>query len=150
MGTKNPLFSILIYLPFNCTLFAAILQLLFQIFRNFFIFCCFGRIFDWFFFQEMLYYYCLLKKRVFLRLKISVVLKINYGKIISKIGGVNMSRVCNICGKGQASGNNVSHSNRKTRRTFKVNVQKISYVEDGKETNGYVCARCIRTLKKAD
>ena len=67
-----------------------------------------------------------------------------------KIGGVNMSRVCNICGKGQASGNNVSHSNRKTRRTFKVNVQKISYVEDGKETNGYVCARCIRTLKKAD
>ena len=59
-----------------------------------------------------------------------------------------MSRVCNICGKGQASGNNVSHSNRKTRRTFKVNVQKISYVEDGKEMNGYVCARCIRTLKK--
>lgn len=67
-----------------------------------------------------------------------------------KNGGVNMSRVCNICGKGQATGNNVSHSNRKTRRTFKVNVQKISYVEDGKETNGYVCARCIRTLKKAD
>ena len=65
-------------------------------------------------------------------------------------GGVHMSRVCNICGKGQASGNNVSHSNRKTRRTFKVNVQKISYVEDGKEMNGYVCARCIKTLKKAD
>ncbi|MBQ4053858.1 MAG: mitochondrial large ribosomal subunit protein bL28m, partial [Clostridia bacterium] len=38
----------------------------------------------------------------------------------------------------------------KTRRTFKVNVQKISYVEDGKEMNGYVCARCIRTMKKAD
>ena len=58
-----------------------------------------------------------------------------------------MSRVCNICGKGQASGNNVSHSNRKTRRTFKVNVQMVSYVENGKETTGYVCARC---LKKAD
>ena len=52
-----------------------------------------------------------------------------------------MSRVCSICGKGQASGNNVSHSNRKTRRTFKVNVQKVSYVQDGKEQNGYVCAR---------
>ena len=74
----------------------------------------------------------------------------NYGKIIPNFGGVNMSRVCNICGKGQASGNNVSHSNRKTRRTFQVNVQKISYGADGKETNGYVCARCIRTLKKAD
>ena len=74
----------------------------------------------------------------------------NYGKIIPNFGGVNMSRVCNICGKGQTTGNNVSHSNRKTRRTFKANVQKISYVADGKETNGYVCARCIRTLKKAD
>ena len=61
-----------------------------------------------------------------------------------------MSRVCNICGKGQTTGNNVSHSNRKTRRTFKVNVQKISYIENDKEINAYVCARCIKTLKKAD
>ena len=61
-----------------------------------------------------------------------------------------MSRVCNICGKGQATGNNVSHSNRKTRRTFKVNVQKVSYVDDVKEMSGYVCTRCINTLKKAD
>ena len=68
-------------------------------------------------------------------------------KFISKFGGVNMSRVCNICGKGQTTGNNVSHSNRKTRRTFKANVQKVTYVEDGKETTGYVCTRC---LKKAD
>ena len=66
---------------------------------------------------------------------------------LSQIGGVNMSRVCNICGKGQTSGNNVSHSNRKTRRTFKANVQKVSYVENGKEVSGYVCTRC---LKKAD
>ena len=49
-----------------------------------------------------------------------------------------MSRVCSICGKGQASGNNVSHSNRKTRRTFKVNVQKVSFIQDGKEQSGYV------------
>ena len=84
-------------------------------------------------------------RKFFLRGKLAL----NNGKFIPN-GGVNMSRVCNVCGKGQASGNNVSHSNRKTRRTFKVNVQKISYVENGKETNGYVCARCIRTLKKAD
>ena len=76
--------------------------------------------------------------------------QINTRKNLSKNGGVNMSRVCNICGKGQASGNNVSHSNRKTRRTFKVNVQKISYIENDKEINAYVCARCIKTLKKAD
>ena len=57
-----------------------------------------------------------------------------------------MSRVCSICGKGQASGNNVSHSNRKTRRTFKVNVQKVSFIQDGKEQSGYVCARCLKEV----
>ena len=49
-----------------------------------------------------------------------------------------MSRVCSICGKGQTSGNNVSHSKRRTRRTFKANVQKVSFVQDGKEQKGYV------------
>lgn len=43
-----------------------------------------------------------------------------------------MSRVCSVCGKGQTTGNNVSHSKRRTRRTFKANVQKVSYVENGK------------------
>ena len=64
-------------------------------------------------------------------------------------GGVNMSKGCNICGKGQTSGNNVSHSNRKTRRTFKANVQKVSYVENGKETKGYVCTRCLKKAERA-
>ncbi len=34
-----------------------------------------------------------------------------------------MSRMCMVTGKGTARGNNVSHSNRKIKRTFKVNVQ---------------------------
>ncbi len=58
-----------------------------------------------------------------------------------------MSKVCSICGKGQASGNNVSHSKRRTRRTFKVNVQKVSFVQDGKTQTGYVCARCLKSDK---
>ncbi len=58
-----------------------------------------------------------------------------------------MSRVCSVCGKGQTSGNNVSHSNRKTRRTFQANVQKVSYVKDGKVVNDYVCARCLKSSK---
>ena len=33
-----------------------------------------------------------------------------------------MSRVCMITGRGTAHGNNVSHSNVKTRRTFKANL----------------------------
>ncbi len=54
-----------------------------------------------------------------------------------------MSRVCSVCGKGQDSGNNVSHSNRKTRRTFKANVQKVKLVKDGKVESSYVgpCSR---------
>ena len=59
-----------------------------------------------------------------------------------------MSRVCAICGKGKASGNNVSHSNRKTRRTFEANVQKVSVEVDGKSTNQYLCTKCIKTSKK--
>ena len=62
-------------------------------------------------------------------------------------GGVNMSRVCSICNKGQNSGNNVSHSNRKTRRTFKANVQKVKIVKDGKVESAYVCARCLKSDK---
>lgn len=60
-----------------------------------------------------------------------------------------MSRVCSVCGKGQASGNNVSHSKRRTRRTFKANVQKVSYVKEGKVVNDYVCTRCMKTVERA-
>jgi len=58
-----------------------------------------------------------------------------------------MSRVCSICGKGQVAGNNVSHSHRKTKRTFRVNVQKVTYKLDGKTVKGYVCARCLKSDK---
>ena len=58
-----------------------------------------------------------------------------------------MSRVCSICGKGKTAGNNVSHSHRKTKRTFEANVQKVSYVKDGKVITDYVCARCLKSDK---
>ncbi len=59
-----------------------------------------------------------------------------------------MSRVCSVCGKGQTSGNNVSHSKRRTRRTFNANVQKVSYKkEDGTICNDYVCTRCLKGNK---
>lgn len=60
-----------------------------------------------------------------------------------------MSRVCEVCGKGQTTGNNVSHSKRRTRRTFKANVQKVSYVVNGKVATGYVCARCMKSVERA-
>lgn len=60
-----------------------------------------------------------------------------------------MSRVCSVCGKGQTTGNNVSHSKRRTRRTFKANVQKVSYLENGKQVTGYVCSRCLKSVERA-
>lgn len=64
-----------------------------------------------------------------------------------------MSRVCAICGKGgsdrTSSGNNVSHSNRKTKRTFGVNVHKVAVEIDGVPSKEYVCTRCLRSKKNA-
>lgn len=56
-----------------------------------------------------------------------------------------MSRVCSICNKGAMSGNNVSHSNRKTRTSWNVNVQKVKILKDGAPVSAYVCTRCLRS-----
>ena len=56
-----------------------------------------------------------------------------------------MSRVCSVCGKGKLSGNLVSHSNRKTPRSYNANVQKVKVVKDGVVTKEYVCARCLKS-----
>ncbi|MCL1945181.1 MAG: 50S ribosomal protein L28 [Firmicutes bacterium] len=60
-----------------------------------------------------------------------------------------MAKVCEACGKGKASGNNVSHSKRRTRRTFDVNLHKKDIVTiNGVEKRAYLCTRCVRTSNK--
>lgn len=58
-----------------------------------------------------------------------------------------MSKVCEVCGKGSMSGNLVSHSNRKTRRSWSPNVQHVSVIKNGTPTRMYVCTRCLRSGK---
>ncbi|MBN2406459.1 MAG: 50S ribosomal protein L28 [Elusimicrobia bacterium] len=58
-----------------------------------------------------------------------------------------MSKQCIICKRKTATGNSVSKSNRKTPRTFKVNLQKLKINIDGKKTRAYVCTRCIKSDK---
>ncbi|HOV68969.1 MAG TPA: 50S ribosomal protein L28 [Clostridia bacterium] len=58
-----------------------------------------------------------------------------------------MAKVCDICSKGVMSGNNVSHSNRKTRTFWAPNVQKVKIVENGTVKSVYVCTRCLRSGK---
>ena len=55
---------------------------------------------------------------------------------------------CEICGKMVAFGHNVSHSNRKTNRTWRPNVQKAVLLLQGQPTKVQACTRCIRTNRK--
>ena len=54
---------------------------------------------------------------------------------------------CCMCGKGVAFGHNVSHSNRKTNRTWKPNIRKVKAVVDGSHVTVSVCSRCLRSGK---
>lgn len=55
---------------------------------------------------------------------------------------------CDICGKTPSFGHNVSHSNVRTKRQWKPNIQKVIIVKDGKSQRLTVCTRCLRTLSK--
>lgn len=61
-----------------------------------------------------------------------------------------MARKCDITGKGTKTGNNVSHSHRKTKRTFKANVHKKRiYLEDEKRwVSLNLSTRALRTIQK--
>jgi large subunit ribosomal protein L28 len=55
-----------------------------------------------------------------------------------------MARRCSVCGKRPITGNKVSHSNRKTKRIWLPNLQKVR-VKTGNQTKRMiVCTRCIR------
>ena len=61
-----------------------------------------------------------------------------------------MSRVCQITGKKVVTGNNVSHSNRKTKRKFYPNLQtkKFYLPDEDKWVTLKVSASAIRTINK--
>ena len=54
---------------------------------------------------------------------------------------------CEICGKGVAFGIKLSHSHRRTNRTFKPNVKKVRAVVDGTPCRVNACTRCLRSGK---
>jgi large subunit ribosomal protein L28 len=57
-------------------------------------------------------------------------------------------RVCDITGKGKQFGNNVSFSQRHTKKVWEPNLQKKTLVIDGKKVTLKVSTQAIRTLKK--
>lgn len=54
-----------------------------------------------------------------------------------------MSRICKICGKGSITGHNVSHSKRRTKRTWKPNLVKTK-IGNGRRIS--ICTRCRKGL----
>lgn len=56
--------------------------------------------------------------------------------------------VCDITGKGKQYGNNVSFSQRHTKKVWKPNLQKRTLVIDGKKVTLKVSTQGLRILKK--
>ena len=61
-----------------------------------------------------------------------------------------MSKVCQITGRKAQVGNNVSHSKRRTKRKFRVNLhrKKFFWVEQDMWIELRVSARALRTINK--
>lgn len=59
-----------------------------------------------------------------------------------------MARRCEITGKGVLSGNNVSHSNRKSKRRFLPNMQQVTLISDslGQSVKMRITASTLRTI----
>lgn len=57
-------------------------------------------------------------------------------------------QVCDLTGKGKQFGNNVSFSQRHTKKVWKPNLQTKTLVIDGKKVKMKLSAQAIRTLKK--
>ena len=56
-----------------------------------------------------------------------------------------MARVCFITGKKAGTGNKRSHSNRASKRSWGVNVQKVRILVDGKPKRVYVSTKALRS-----
>lgn len=58
-----------------------------------------------------------------------------------------MAKVCECCGRGPATGNAVSHSNRHTRRRWLINLKSVRVDMGGETRKLSICTRCLRSGK---
>lgn len=59
-----------------------------------------------------------------------------------------MANKCEITSKGKQFGHNVPFSQKKTKKVWSPNLQKKTFIMDGKKVTMKVSAHAIRTLKK--
>jgi large subunit ribosomal protein L28 len=55
-----------------------------------------------------------------------------------------MARRCDVCGREPSVGHAVSHSNRKTKRRWLPNLQRVRILVNGSPRRALVCTRCLR------
>lgn len=58
-----------------------------------------------------------------------------------------MARRCDICGKGPAVGNRISHAHNLTRRRWLPNLVSVRTVVQGTTKRLRVCTRCVKAGK---
>ena len=54
---------------------------------------------------------------------------------------------CEVCGKGTSFGIKLSHSHRRTNRSFRANIQRVKAVVNGTPCRVHACTRCLRSGK---
>lgn len=54
---------------------------------------------------------------------------------------------CDVCGKGVSFGIQVSHSHRRSNRSWKSNVRSVKAIVNGTPKTIKVCTRCLRSNK---
>jgi large subunit ribosomal protein L28 len=52
---------------------------------------------------------------------------------------------CEVCGKGPAVGNNVSHANNKTKRRFLPNLQRVRIMTAKGTRQIMICTNCLKS-----
>ncbi len=55
---------------------------------------------------------------------------------------------CDICGKSEQYGHNVSHSKRRTNHRWVANIQQAKIQRGDKTIRLTLCTRCLRTQQK--
>ncbi len=59
-----------------------------------------------------------------------------------------MAKVCECCGRGPQTGNNVSHSNRHTKRRWLINLQSVKVdMGAGESKRMQICTKCLKSGK---
>ena len=54
---------------------------------------------------------------------------------------------CDFCGKGVTFGIQVSHSHRRSNRTWKPNIKRVRAIIGGTPKKVYVCSKCLKSGK---